>query len=58
MLLSYLDWQTNHNQEEISRGEAGEEGVRGGLERGFLHDSEDDQDVTRDSQTKGDTRTS
>jgi len=50
-----LDGQTNHNQEEISRGEAGEEGVRGGLERGFLHDSEDDQDVARDSKTKGNT---
>ena len=47
-----LDWETDHYQYEICRGQTGKECVGRTLEGGLLHHCQDDQDVAGHSQTK------
>ena len=48
----YLDGGADEDEEEVCGGEAGEEGVGGGLEGALLHHRQDDQQVAQHSKCK------
>ena len=48
----HLDWEADDDEEEVSRGEARQEGVGGRLEGGLPHHSQDDQDVAAHSEAE------
>ena len=48
----YLDWEADHDEKEVCRGETGQEGVGWRLEGGLPHHSQDDQDVAAHSEAE------
>ena len=50
--IHYLDRETQDYEQQVRGGQAGQEGVGGGLEGVLLHDSEDDEYVATDPQGK------
>lgn len=52
LLTTHLDWQTDDDEEKICRGKTGKKRIGGRFEGGLLHNRQDYQNVTRNSQTK------